>query len=142
MRPLLLIVAMATVPAWLGVSVTSASAQDPFNDRWSIIPKAHAEPAPAARDQVNRNSPEQTQTKKQPAQSSQGRATARSYNRAFSEKASFSSYANGKTASGTLFNRDAMTVSANPPPSEPLSGIDRERQALLDHARPVPARGR
>ena len=100
MRPLLLIVAMAIVPAWLGVSVTSASAQDLFNDRWSIIPKAHAEPAPAAPDQVNQNSPEQTPTKEQPTQSSRGRATARSYNRAFSGKASFYSYAKGKTASG------------------------------------------
>ena len=100
MRPLLTIVAMAIIPALLGVNVTAAVAQDLFNDRWSIIPKAHAEPAPAGPDQVNQNSPEQTPTKEQPSQSSQGRATARSYNRAFSGKASFYSYAKGKTASG------------------------------------------
>ena len=110
MRPLLTIVAMAIIPALLGVNVTAAVAQDLFNDRWSIIPKAHAEPAPAGPDQVNQNSPEQTPTKEQPGQSSQGRATARSYNRAFSGKASFYSYAKGKTASGAPFNRDAMTA--------------------------------
>ena len=63
MRPLLTIVAMAIIPALLGVNVTAAVAQDLFNDRWSIIPKAHAEPAPVAPDQVNQNLPEKTPTK-------------------------------------------------------------------------------
>lgn len=103
MRPLLIIVAMATMPAWLGVHVNSAAAQDLFNDR-SIIPKAHAEPAPAAPDQINQNLPEQAQT-----QSSQGHAAARN-NRVFSGKASFYSYSKGKTASGAIFDRDAMTA--------------------------------
>ena len=79
MRPLLTIVAMAIIPALLGVNVTAAVAQDLFNDRWSIIPKAHAEPAPAAPDQVNQNSPEQTPTKEQPSQSSQGLAQPRDH---------------------------------------------------------------
>jgi rare lipoprotein A (peptidoglycan hydrolase) len=110
MRPLLKIVAIATIPACLGVQVNSVAAQDLFNERWSIIPKAHAEPAPPAPDQVNQNSPEQTPTKEQPTQSSPGRATARSYNRAFSGKASFYSYSKGKTASGATFDREAMTA--------------------------------
>jgi rare lipoprotein A (peptidoglycan hydrolase) len=110
MRPLLIIVAMATIPALVGVNVTSAAAQDLFNDRWSIIPKAHAEPAPAGPDQLNKNSQEQAPTREQPTQSSQGHAAARSYNRVFSGKASFYTYLKGKTASGAPFNRDAMTA--------------------------------
>ena len=54
MRALLRVVAIATIPAWLGTFVNSAAAQD-FNDRWSIIPKAHAEPAPEALDQTRQN---------------------------------------------------------------------------------------
>ena len=50
MRLLFGIIAIATVPLWLGVHVNSAAAQD-FDDRWSIIPKAHAEPAPEAVEQ-------------------------------------------------------------------------------------------
>ena len=107
MRLQIRIVAVATIPAWLGVHVNSAAAQD-FNDRWSIIPKAHAEPAPEPPDQTKQNSPEQAPIGEQPAQSSQDRAAARSSNRAFSGKASFYSYSKGKTASGATFDRDAM----------------------------------
>lgn len=110
MRPLLKIVAIATIPAWLGVHVNSAAAQDLFNERWSIIPKAHAEPAPAAPDQTKQNSPEQAPIREQPAQSSQDRAAARSSNQVFSGKASFYSYSKGKTASGADFDRNAMTA--------------------------------
>jgi len=106
MRLLIRIVAVATIPAWLGVHVNSAV--EDFNDRWSIIPKAHAEPAPEPPDQTKQNSPEQAPIGEQPAQSSQDRAAARSSNRAFSGKASFYSYSKGKTASGATFDRDAM----------------------------------
>jgi rare lipoprotein A len=61
MRALLRVVAIATILAWSGTSVNSAVAQD-FNDRWSIIPKAHAEPAPEAPDQTKQNSPDQPAT--------------------------------------------------------------------------------
>jgi rare lipoprotein A (peptidoglycan hydrolase) len=108
MRLLFRIVAIATIPAWLGVHVNSAAAQDLFNERWSIIPKAHAEPAPTAPDQTKQNSPEQAPVRGQPAQSSQDRAAARSHKRAFSGKASFYSYLKGKTASGAAFDRNAM----------------------------------
>lgn len=110
MRPLLRFVATATIPAWLGVHMNSVAAEDLFNDRWSVIPKAHAEPAPAAPGQLNDNTPEQAPTKEQPTQPAQGQAGARSCNRVFSGKASFYSYPKGKTASGLPFNRDAMTA--------------------------------
>ena len=105
MRPLLNIVAIATIPAWLGVYMNSAAAQDLFDERWSIIPKAHAEP-----EQAQPNSPEQAPIGEQPTRSSQNDVAARSYNRVFSGKASFYSYSKGKTASGVTFDRDAMTA--------------------------------
>src|ERR1700758_2729508 len=46
MRLPLRIVAIATVPAWLCLHAGPAAAQT-FDERWSIIPNAHAEPAPA-----------------------------------------------------------------------------------------------
>jgi rare lipoprotein A len=109
MRALLRVVAFATIPAWLCTSVTSAAAQD-FNDRWSIIPKAHAEPAPEAPDQTKQDSPDQPATEKQPTESSVNRLAPRSANRVFSGKASFYFYPKGKTASGATFKRDAMTA--------------------------------
>jgi rare lipoprotein A len=107
MRALLRVVAIATIPAWLVTSVNSAAAQD-FNDRWSIIPRAHAEPAPEAPNQTKQNSPDQPATEKQPTESSVNRLAPQSANRVFSGKASFYSYSKGKTASGATFNRDAM----------------------------------
>jgi rare lipoprotein A len=109
MRALLRVVAIATIPAWLGTSVNSAAAQD-FNDRWTIIPKAQAEPAPEAPDQTQQNSPDQPATEQQLVERSVNRLAPRSANRIFSGKASFYSYAKGKTASGATFNRDAMTA--------------------------------
>jgi rare lipoprotein A (peptidoglycan hydrolase) len=109
MRALLRVVAVGAILAWLGISVNSAAAQD-FNDRWSIIPKAHAEPAPEAPNQTKQNSPDQPAIEKQSTESSVNRSAARSANRVFSGKASFYSYVKGKTASGATFNRDAMTA--------------------------------
>ena len=109
MRALLRVVAIAIILDCSGTSMNSAAAQD-FNDRWSIIPKAHAEPAPEAPDQTKQNSPNQPATEKQPTESSVNRLAPRSANRVFSGKASFYSYTKGKTASGATFNRDAMTA--------------------------------
>ncbi len=95
MRLIFGIVAIATVPAWLCVHVDSAAAQT-FNDRWSIIPKAHAEPAPPTGGETTRL-PED-------------RSAPRSSNRVFSGKASYYSYPAGKTASGTSFIRDSLTA--------------------------------
>jgi rare lipoprotein A (peptidoglycan hydrolase) len=100
MRLIFEIVAIATVPAWLCVHVDSAAAQT-FNDRWSIIPKAHAEPAPEALDQTRQNPLEQ------PAED---RSAPRSSNRVFSGKASYYSYPTGKTATGASFIRHSLTA--------------------------------
>ena len=108
MRLLLGIVAIATVPAWLGVYANSAAAQT-FDDRWSIIPKAHAEPAPEARDQTRQNPLEQSPTG-EPSRRPEDRSAPRSSNRVFSGKASYYSYPTGKTASGSSFNRVSLTA--------------------------------
>jgi rare lipoprotein A len=110
MRPLLRVVAIATILAWLGIHVSTAAAQD-FIDRWSIIPKAHAEPAPEAPDQTKQNlqEPRPIGTRR-PTQSTEDRLTPRSSNHTFSGKASFYSYSKGKTASGATFDRNAMTA--------------------------------
>jgi rare lipoprotein A len=108
MRLLFGIVAIAMVPTWLGVHVNSAAAQT-FDDRWSIIPKANAEPAPEALDQAKQNPPEQTPTG-EPTRRSEDRSAPRSSTRGFSGKASYYSYPRGKTASGSSFNRDSLTA--------------------------------
>ena len=108
MRLLFGIVAIATVPAWLAVHVNSATAQT-FNDRWSIIPKAHAEPAPEAPDQTRQNPPEQRPTA-EPTRRPEDRSARRSSNRVFSGKVSYYSYPTGKTASGSSFNRNSLTA--------------------------------
>jgi len=100
MRLIFGIVAIATVQAWLCVHVDSAAAQT-FDDRWSIIPKAHAEPAPEALDQTRQNPLEQ------PAED---RSAPRSSNRVFSGKASYYSYPTGKTATGASFIRHSLTA--------------------------------
>jgi len=106
MSPLLRVIAIVALPAWLATSANSAVAQD-FSDRWSIIPKAHAEPATEPPAQ-NPAGPAPAIT--QPTQSSETPAVRQSFNRVFSGKASFYSYSKGKTASGAKFDRDAMTA--------------------------------
>ena len=76
MRLLSGIVAIATAPLWLGVSANYAVAQD-FNDRWSIIPKAKAEPAPEALEQ---NPSERRPTKVELPRRSEGRSASRRSN--------------------------------------------------------------
>ena len=109
MRRLFGIVAIATVPAWLGVYANSAAAQT-FDDRWSIIPKARAEPAPAVPDQIRQNPPLEQPPTGEPTRHPENRSAPRSSNRVFSGKASFYSYATGKTASGSSFNRNSLTA--------------------------------
>ena len=76
MRLLFGIVAIATVPVWLGVHVNSAVAQN-FNDRWSIIPKGHAEPAPEA---IEQNPLERPPTRVEPTRRSKERSASRASN--------------------------------------------------------------
>lgn len=109
MRTLSRIVAIATVPAWMCAHAHSAAAQD-FNDRWSIIPKAHAEPAPEAPEQTNQSPQTRPATEQEPTRSSGNRSASQSFNRVFSGKASYYSYSKRKTASGTTFDRNALTA--------------------------------
>ena len=98
------ILAIAAVPAWLAVQ-TSAAAQS-FDDRWSIIPKAHAEPAPEPPDDSKDKPATGNELSNRPATA----VTSRSFNRVFAGKASYYSYSKRKTASGSSFNRDELTA--------------------------------
>lgn len=95
---------IAVTTALLAIVATPALAQD-FNERWSIIPKAHAEPAPKTDDQ---NNPE-PQTQAVPQREELAKPERRA-ERNFSGKASFYSYSNGKTASGQTFDRNIPTA--------------------------------
>ena len=108
MRRFSRIVAIATVPAWMGIHMDPAAAQT-FDERWSIIPKAHAEPAPEIPD-AKQDQHTQPQLGGEPTRSSEGRSAPRSFNRVFSGKASYYSYRTGKTASGSLFDRNLPTA--------------------------------
>lgn len=107
MRLLCRIVAIATVP-WLW-TLDSAAAQD-FNDRWSIIPKAHAEPAPEVPEQTNESPQTQAPIEQEPTRSSGDQSADQSSKRVFSGKASYYSYRKRKTASGATFDRDSLTA--------------------------------
>jgi len=109
MRRFSRIVAIATVPAWMGIHADPAAAQT-FDERWSIIPKAHAEPAPEAPGHAKQDQHTQPQLGGEPTRSSEGRSAPRSFNRVFSGKASYYSYRTGKTASGSLFDRNLPTA--------------------------------
>src|SRR5438874_12870024 len=100
------IVAIAAVPAWMGIHMDPAAAQT-FDERWSIIPKAHAEPAPEIPNQTRQNPLEQHPTA-EPTRRQEDRSAPRSSNRVFSGKASYYAYPTGKTASGSSFNRDSL----------------------------------
>jgi rare lipoprotein A len=101
-------IAIAAVSACLIVQTNPASAQN-FEDRWSIIPKAHAEPAPEEMDHQKQNSPEQTPAEQSTRTSSDAPAS-KTFHKVFSGKASFYSYTKGKTARGALYNREEMTA--------------------------------
>jgi rare lipoprotein A len=106
MRTFSKLVAIATVSASLGFHVNPAAAQY-FEDRWSIIPKAHADPAPAPPDQTKEEPREQPPGSNSPIQDPENSNNGL---RVFSGKASFYSYRTGKTASGSSFDRDLRTA--------------------------------
>jgi peptidoglycan lytic transglycosylase len=109
MRRFSIIIAIATVAAWMGIHVDLAAAQT-FNERWSIIPKAQAEPAPEVPGQTKQNPQTQPQLGGEPTRDSENRSGPRSFNRVFSGKASYYSYSTGKTASGSSFDRNLPTA--------------------------------
>jgi rare lipoprotein A (peptidoglycan hydrolase) len=128
-------------PAALSLVVGPTSAQT-FEERWNLVPKAHAnEPPPAqnarpepnsnqppaaegAQPSQNRNQPlpERNAVTRQPAQQHRrqqrrvlGRYTPptdRKPNRALIGKASFYAYQHGKTASGSPYRRDELTAAS------------------------------
>ena len=112
------IVAIAAVASWLCLHAGPAAAQT-FDERWSIIPNAHAEPAPAT---PHAEPAPATAEEKKPdlqarppiggesAHRSEDHSATRSFNRVFSGKASYYSYQTGKTASGSSFNRNLPTA--------------------------------
>jgi rare lipoprotein A len=104
----LLAIAIATVSASVLMQPEAAPAQN-FDDRWSIIPKAHAGPAPDGSSnppQVQQNQPSTGAGTTRP----EDRSAAGSSNRVCSGKASFYSYQRGETASGSAFDRDLPTA--------------------------------
>ena len=113
MRLFSTIVAIATVPVWIGIHVGPAAAQS-FDERWSIIPKAHAEPAPEPPGRTNQDSQPRPSIEAEPTLPSRPRSEHRSatpsFNKVFSGKASYYSYSSGKTASGSFFNRNLPTA--------------------------------
>jgi rare lipoprotein A (peptidoglycan hydrolase) len=106
---ILRIVAVATVPFWMGIHVDPAAAQT-FDERWSIIPKAHAEPAPEAPGVTDQDPNTQATPAGAPTRGSEDRLVPRSTKRVFSGKASYYSYREGKTASGASFDRNLATA--------------------------------
>ena len=101
---LALVVINASPVAAQNFNARPVAAQN-FEERWSIIPKAHAEPPPKTDDQNQPASqtqppsslPEISRPENRPVQT-------------FSGKASFYSYQSGKTASGLPFDRDLATA--------------------------------
>ena len=100
MRSLPVSIAIAALPVLMA---THPAAAQNFDDRWSIIPKAHADPAPPAPD----NSAPPAPSESKPSANSEDNQTPK---RVFSGKASFYSYRKAKTASGSSFDRDQLTA--------------------------------
>ena len=94
-------IVLGLMSASLSLYANFAAAQN-FDDRWSIIPQAHAEPAPEA----GKPSEPASQPPSAVAPDSQDQSVKES----FSGEASFYSYRGGKTASGAEFDRDLPTA--------------------------------
>jgi rare lipoprotein A (peptidoglycan hydrolase) len=111
-----LAVAIVSV-ASISICVKPAAAQN-FDDRWTVIPKAHAEQPPENDGHVGLAPQEQSPTEKPATQQPQSRIAAEptpdSENhpgvRPLFGKASFYSYQIGKTASGSTFDRNLPTA--------------------------------
>jgi peptidoglycan lytic transglycosylase len=94
--------AAAAASACIAGCANSAAAQP----LWTIIPRAHAEPAPPVPEQPNDTKPDaHAQTPSVNKSTHQGLAE-----RHFSGKASFYSYRRAKTATGAWFDRDQLTA--------------------------------
>jgi rare lipoprotein A len=109
MRAFSKIVAIAAIPAWLTVSLSTAAAQN-FDDRWSVIPKAHAEPVPPVSDQTGQDQNALPPKAETLPDASENHSVPEHAKRTFTGKASFYSYRKAKTATGASFNRDRLTA--------------------------------
>jgi rare lipoprotein A len=96
-------ISVAVIAAMIAIHSSSASAQN-FEERWSIIPKAHAEPTPKTDNQTK------PEPQPLPSITPQEKRSGSNAARSFSGKASFYSYSGGKTASGSSFNRASLTA--------------------------------
>lgn len=99
--------------AIVSVAMNPAAAQN-FDDRWTVIPKAHAEQPPEIGGRVEPAPQEQSPTTQQPQSQIAAEPTPDSENRSgvrpLFGKASFYSYQTGKTASGSTFDRNLPTA--------------------------------
>ncbi len=96
--------------ACLSIYVHPAAAQN-FDDRWSIIPKAHADQPPETGGPVEPAPQKQSPTEKPTEQPPPSQiAEDHSGVRPIFGKASFYSYQAGKTASGATFDRNLPTA--------------------------------
>jgi rare lipoprotein A len=92
------------------VGRANLAAAQSFEDRWSIIPKAHAEPAPENPVQTMPDPQAKPSSEKPNVSSSEEHSATGPAKPAFSGKASFYSYRPAKTANGSAFDRDHMTA--------------------------------
>jgi rare lipoprotein A len=132
MRTPAIVIIWATI---LSVHASSVAAQS-FEQRWSIIPKAHADeppkvdqpssPAPPAQSPSESTAPQpQSDVAAKPTRAAHEHSASdgaakparrahdhlgRASRRTFSGQASFYAYQSGKTASGSAFNREARTA--------------------------------
>jgi len=100
---------------WAAADVALAQS---FEERWSPIPKAHAEPSPAPQPNSQRepnantgSKPQEEQRSELPrAASKQSSKPIAAVRRVFTGRASYYSYHGGKTASGRPFNPNSLTA--------------------------------
>ena len=107
MRSFSRLCAVAATSACILGYANPAAAQN-FDDRWSIIPKAHADPAPEQPAQTTPDKAQPSGSAKPNVKSSEEHSA--TTKPAFSGKASFYSYRTAKTANGSSFDRDQMTA--------------------------------
>jgi rare lipoprotein A (peptidoglycan hydrolase) len=100
-------IAILISSSWMVIHAQPVAAQT-FEERWSIIPKAKAEPAPQVGHQLKPEADTRAQSDAgaKPTDAPSGRSP----KRAFSGKASYYSYGAKKTASGSVFNKNALTA--------------------------------
>jgi rare lipoprotein A len=112
MGTLLNFIAVAAMFSCIAGYAKPAAAQT-FQERWSIIPKAHADPAPQPPDRPNETNGD-AQAQAPSAPNSPGGNSSQEHSgpakHTFSGRASFYSYRRAKTATGSSFDRDRLTA--------------------------------